>query len=207
MWHTVPEPSGSGQGSARGSCLAPAPPGSFGNATGLRIDATVRIARFFDALLDASYRIRRRQPVSGHLVHEISDMPFVSIGGVMRAEFDQARRLAPGRQRQLVSAGAEAFLHQTATRSGVSWIAQRRPELVMKCEEVWGVYALEAVRRLSTDDERPNTYRCASCSTPVILSRRPKDGDVTYCRRPECQRARWRQNKRRQRHQLTGDGR
>ena len=98
-------------------------------------------------------------------------------------------------------------MRQTATQAGVSWIAHHRPELVMKCQEVWGVYALETVRRLSLDDERPETYRCEVCGTPVLLARRPKDGDLTYCRTPECQRERWRRNKARQRNERKVVGR
>ncbi len=129
------------------------------------------------------------------------------IAEVFRAEFDRDGKLSAARQRQLVSLGVESFLRQTATSGGVSWIAHRRPELVMKCQEVWGVYGLETVRRLSVDDERPETYRCDVCGTPVLPARRPRDGDLTYCQIRECQRARWRRNKARQRNERKGDRR
>jgi len=205
MWHTYPERT-EAKPSEVASCRYPGVPG-FDGCTGLRVEAAVRVAQFLDALLDASVRIRRRQPLSRNLVHGITEMPFVPISNVFRAEFDRDGKLSAARQRQLVSLGAESFLRQTLTSEGVSWIAHRRPELVMKCQEVWGVYGLETVRRLSLDDERPGTYRCEVCDTPVLLARRSKDGELTYCRTPEGQRERWRRNKARQRNERKVVGR
>ncbi|MDP9429576.1 MAG: hypothetical protein M3Q47_12150 [Actinomycetota bacterium] len=214
MWHHTPERSRpenaetslTGEVPKGASCYSPGVPGM--GTTGLLVEHAVAIARFFDAVLDASIRIRRRQQVSWHLVDTITAMPGVPISKTFLAEWNRDEGLGlPARRRQLVSLAAEGFLKQTGTRFGVSWVGRRRPELVMKAEDVWGVYALEMVRRLSLDDEQPATYRCAVCGRPVMLVRRPRDGDLTYCRTPECQRERQRRNKARQRNERNGGAR
>ncbi len=187
-----------------GGCPAPEVPGVAAPTTGLSVAHAAAIARFMDGLLDASVRTRRRRPLPRHIVHSLGEGPFVPLNfaNVVDAEV-QGGRLSIARQRQLVSMAAENFLTQTKTSAGVSWVGYRQPELVMKAAEVWGVYALEVIRRLTLDDSRPPIYECSVCSGPVRLSRRPRDGDGIYCDTPECQRERWRRNKSKQRQQRT----
>lgn len=187
-----------------GGCAVPEVPGVAAPVTGLSVAHAAALARVVDALLDASVRTRRRQPLPRHIVQTLGEGPFVPaiFASVVDAEL-QGGRLSVARQRRLVSVAAEGFLTQTKTTSGVSWVGYRRPELVMKAAEVWGVYALEVIRRLTLDDSRPPAYECSVCSGPVRLSRRPRDGDGIYCDTPECQRERWRRNKSKQRQQHT----
>lgn len=114
------------------------------------------------------------------------------------AELERGRLLSE-RSRDLVTDAAEGFLRQCTTRAGVAWAARRRPELVMKTENSWGMYTLEMIRRLSVDGSRRAVHQCVVCRTPVVLPRAPREGDVTYCTAAECRREKERRRKAAQR--------
>lgn len=194
-WHSAPARAN------RRSCPYPAVPGVKDKSTGLRVDQAAALAGYFDAVLDAAWRCRRRQRLPAPLVRGLTEWPPLTFGDTARGEVERDGTLTAARGRQLVAATVEAFLRQAATRAGVSWVGHRRPEPTWKVEDSWGLYGVEMMHRLALDDEPAPTYTCAACGSALRLPRRPRADDLSYCRTPECQRVRWRRNKARQRHE------
>lgn len=210
MWHRVPGRTSfeDGRGPGRGgSCLAGGP-SKNSSIAGVRVEDAVRLATFFETVLDLAYTIRRGRVIAPWHVEGVSVPGYPERDIVQRLALEEIRRDGkplPGRSRDLVSRASERFLSQCGVQAGVSWLERRRPELVMKVQDSWGMYTLELVRRLSTDGERRSIFQCVNCGTPVQLPRRPRDGDLVYCTAADCRREKERQRKAAQRARKRND--
>jgi hypothetical protein len=177
-------------------------PGRNGGATGIRIESAVAIARFLRSVLDLAYAARRGRPVARWNIESVSLPGQTELSGLQQialSALTPSGRLPSAASRMLVVRAAEEFLAMCVVRPGVSWLGRKRPELVMKAEDVWGMFALETIRRLSVDGGRRAVNECIRCGTAVVLSRSPRDGDQTYCFSDDCRREKERLRKAAQR--------
>ena len=205
MFHTSParsrDSATAGRTITRGvSCLTGGPADAEGVA-GIRVDAAVAIARFFNAVLDLAYVVRHGKKVARWHLDDVA-VPGREKSVTWQlavSEFEAHEKPRTPRLRTLVTQGADGFLRQCTSQAGVAWLEHRRPELVMKAKDSWGLYTLEMIRRLSVDGERRETHRCVFCDDVVLMPRRPREGDRTVCDSPECRREKERRKKAAQR--------
>lgn len=190
-----------GSKSTRTKCAREAPDSDW-RPGAVRVDAAVEIARFLGAVLHLADAVRRGRPIARWNIEDVGVPGKAKLSGLQQsslAEWTRTGTLSASNGRLLVVQAAEEFLEQCGTHPGVSWVGRKRPELVMKAEDVWGIFALEMTRRLSLDGDRRTVHQCVRCRTPVVLARSPREGDQTYCFAADCRREKERLRKAAQR--------
>jgi hypothetical protein len=160
----------------------------------VRVDLVARFVTALDAVDTARRRLEsQRTGLSRPLCRQILDWPVLSEGDakIFEGELAQGGPLRVVRARQLITQSMDQALQQSQARVVLAWHKQHRPELALVTETTTGLYLADALAHLGVMDG-DRTTACRNCGQPFTPKRRLLDSETPYCRRPECQRARWR---------------
>lgn len=173
------------------SCRGPLEDGHAINVRDVR-DA----ARTFDAAHRIAGRLQHRRAVPGDRA-DWMDLQNLLGGGVGLTMLQEPDDVADyGLQRDRLARWLEACLERVGVGFEVRWRARTGIQAEPMARDLLGVLVLLLYRSIAGGSD---VFHCSHCGLPVARARRPRRGELVYCSKPECQRARVRVNQRRSR--------
>lgn len=183
-------------------CVATGPTDS--DVNWLRVNHVASMMTTLDAV-DQTHRwlVGQRKPIRRRLFENLTAWPVVDDWlrrlALKQFESDGLATLSQARARQVVVATIDNAMRFSASRVGFRWHPNKRPELTFVADSAIGLYLADVVGLLGSDDvdDRPS-YDCQHCGQTFLTRRRLAESEGRYCpTKPECQRARRRENIRR----------
>jgi hypothetical protein len=107
--------------------------------------------------------------------------------------------------RALTEWAANDLLEASKVTPVVLWHKGRGIDIDLVANSVVGLYVLDLVGRLGRSETR-TLYKCQNCGLSYDRKRPPKEGEGVFCRRPECQRERFRVNAEKHRLRIADEG-
>lgn len=157
------------------------------------VQAVVRLADYFDAILVIASRISAGMSLSTDPTAPIRALPGIRMPPHLISQIQHGRF-----GRLVVEEACDQFLALSGVAVGAAWPQRKSPHLLAKSPNSWGLLMLEVIRQLGTEDS-PELYVCSVCNRRFSLPRRPKGTDRYYCSDAECQRRRKAINRRNER--------
>ena len=115
---------------------------------------------------------------------------------LVTSEIEATDELEAERARGLVAYLTNSHMRDAEVEPRVEWTAYRRPELVLSVHTACGVYVAGTATHLVTPAPKDDrTAECAHCGDTFRPRVTPRT-NVTFCSKPECQRARNTHNQR-----------
>lgn len=161
------------------------------------LDGASKFARELSALVTGGRAASARRDLPSWVVEALEPTLSADFAGIVRAELGGGQ-LSAGRRRQVLELSGTQLMADCRITPALLWSVGRGPGLALQSETTAGLYAFAVLRTIGRADPKP-VYSCQVCGDPVQLKRPPRPGEGVYCRRADCQRARYRTNKQRAR--------
>jgi hypothetical protein len=154
------------------------------------VDVDLQFIRSLDAVVTGGRVAFARRELPGWVIEDLAPLLDPDVAKTARG-------------RQVMELATTHLLRDAGVEVRALWSRGRGPGLALVAPTTVGLYALDIARALGREEPAP-TYTCGECGGSVQLKRPPAPGEGIYCRRAECQRARYRVNKQRARARAKG---
>lgn len=178
--------------------------GSCDRAEVQRLEDNLDFINILEALSDGGRATLERNPIPLSALRKLlSVLPARRRGRVQAHLQRQGEKLTADERRGVIEDAANGMLRDCGVRTHFTWPVGRRPELTLISDTTVGLYVVDVIRWIHSPQK---AHKCSACGESIQPKREPRPGELTYCTKTECKRARYRRNKRRERERKRDEG-